>query len=395
MNTQRYDVAIVGGGIVGLSLACALARQTSLSIVILERKTIPSYDVMLNHPRVSAITQTSKKILQSIQVWDEIKNKKTSHFTEIHVWDNQTKLTFNAQSVACAELGYIIENHLIVHALFEQIKKIPNIKWVIDQLEEFDEPQVLLKSRTQCYAAKLVVAADGANSWVRSKANIEVDHCDYHQSAIVCSLTTELLHQNIARQIFLPTGPLAFLPLSDPNLCSIVWTLPKDIAQSYLGLTDEEFNAKLFSVFPYLGRIESTHKRFSFPLSRQSTKAYVKNAIALVGDAAHTVHPLAGQGVNMGLLDAISLVDVIKTSHNQKRNYASLATLRRYERWRKADNFSLFTGIDLIKKCFANQSVLFQGLRSVGMEVTDQSSIIKNLFVRHAIGERQKLPDWI
>jgi 2-octaprenylphenol hydroxylase len=193
--------------------------------------------------------------------------------------------------------------------------------------------------------------------------------------------------------VFLETGPLAFLPLANTHDSSIVWSLPTNLANELILLDDEAFKEKLAQAFSHaLGKVVEIEKRYVFPLRKQQAKCYVQPHIALVGDAAHTIHPLAGQGVNMGLLDAASLAQVISDAVHHRRDFASYATLRRYERWRKADNLTMFNGVDAIKQMFASDKKMIQSLRSQGLNVTNQWRWLKNSFMRHACGDRDGLP---
>ena len=393
---MTYDVLIVGGGITGLTLACALAQKSSLTIGILDtKKPVLSWSLAQYHHRVSAITLASQQIFCSLNVWQQIKNKRVSSFNQVEVYDaNHVKMEFNSREISEGNLGFIIENNVLQDALLENIAEYSHI--------HLHAPEILTKIKTlpdkielstaeKTFSAKLAIAADGAQSWLRQQTGIAVDTHRYDEIAIVATVQTEWSHQKMARQIFLETGPLAFLPLCDEHLCSIVWSLPTDIANTFMTLDDEAFAKKLTETMG-LGAIKKVAPRYLFPLSRQKADHYIQERIALIGDAAHVVHPLAGQGVNMGLLDAASLAEVILDAHQTNRDFSSRHHLRRYERWRRADNFALFSAIDMFKTIFANKKKSMQSLRGLGMKMINQRNEIKNLFTRHATGRRNDLP---
>lgn len=399
-NPETVDVIIVGGGMVGATLACALAQQTALSIALLESQAqSPVWDENNYHHRVSAIALASKRIFESLNIWPLIQEKRVSPFTKIQVWDGvkPAEIVFDSHEIAEPVLGYIIENNVIQKALEEKIDSYPQIKRIapvklIDARETEDCIQ-LISDTDQIYQARLAIAADGAKSWLRAKMNIPIDKNEYAQEGIVATVQTALPHEKIARQVFLDTGPLAFLPLREENLSSIVWSMPTEEAQRLLNLDTESFQKELAKAFSYrLGIIEKIDRRFSFPLAKQQARQYVKSRLALVGDAAHTVHPLAGQGVNMGLLDAASLTEIIVDAVQKRRDFASYSTLRAYERWRRADNLNMLAGVEVIKKLFASDNHSLQLLRSCGLTLTNKMHRIKNIFARHAVGNRAGLP---
>jgi 2-polyprenylphenol 6-hydroxylase len=400
MQTYTHDIIIVGGGIVGLALACALAQQTALSIGILEAQSHfhPWSEDQYYH-RVSAIALSSRRIFQSLRIWDAMQKKRVSPFTQIEVWDAAGKgeIHFDSSEIAESVLGYIIENNVIQAALTEKLTLYPQVKWLAPvQLALFREQKDSVEFVTadeRIFKAKLAVAADGGHSWLRDQAGIAVDKYDYDQEAIVATVRTALPHEKMARQLFLESGPIAFLPLTDEKKSSIVWTLPQKEAKRVLSLDDEKFKDVLGFAFSHrLGEVLEVEKRYAFPLVAQQATHYIKPRVALVGDAAHIVHPLAGQGVNLGLLDAASLAEIIAEAAMKRRDFSNLTTLRRYERWRKADNLAWLAGVEVIKKLFDSDKRSIQRLRSFGLTMTNQSSLIKRIFTRFAVGDRDSLP---
>ena len=394
------DIMIVGGGIVGLTLACALAQRATLSVAVVEANSNPAkWQPNKYFHRVSAITLASQRIFQKLGIWDEIKNKRVSAFKKIHVWDaaGRGEINFNCDDISKTELGFIIENNVIQSTLEEKLKQYQQVKLFFsirpkNLIENLNHVE-LHADDDEIFKAKLIIAADGAHSWIRQHIGIELIEKNYHQHAIVTAVQTELPHQQTAQQVFLKTGPLAFLPLEDPHLSSIVWSLPTEIAEAYAKLGEEIFKDKLAEAFEYkLGAIQTFEKRYVFPISKQEAKQYLKSRVVLVGDAAHVIHPLAGQGVNMGLLDAISLMDTIVDGINHGKDCSNYLMLRRYERWRKADNLSMQTSVDVIKNLFASDHSSIKALRSKGMATINQLNWIKKIFIQQAVGDRENLP---
>lgn len=401
MRKHTSDIMIVGGGMVGLTLACMLAQSTTLSITLLDAQHFeyPWTSDQYQH-RVSAIALSSQRIFKNLKLWETIKAARVSPFKKIEVWDEEGKgeIAFDSKEMAEPNLGYIIENNLLQKVLVEKLKCYPQVSLIggvkLASMTETSTHRQLITP--DClYQATLVVAADGAHSFIREQAGITLDKHAYEQTAIVAEVTTALPHHAVARQVFLPAGPLAFLPLVNACQSSIVWSLPQALAKEYLALDANAFQQALGRAFAYrLGDIEAVGQRFSFPLSRQQAGSYIASRLALVGDAAHTMHPLAGQGVNLGLLDAASLVDVLVDGLHARKSIGSHGLLRRYERWRRADNAALLLGVDKLKALFASDKKSLQVLRSTGLNAINRAAWIKNLLGRHAIGERDNLPQF-
>lgn len=398
MTQYHHDVMIVGGGMVGMTIAILLAQQTELSIALIESaKQAPIWDQTQQAHRVSAITLASQRLFEKMDVWHAIAAKRISPFNKIQVWDAlQHELGFQSNDIAEFVLGYIIENSAIQQSLADKLTLYPQIHLYRDitlQTCEQQAESVTVTSTTNIsITAKLAIAADGANSWLREMANIDCTVNDYGQTAIVTTLTTEWPHEQTARQIFLADGPIAFLPLQDSHTVSLVWSLPHERAQQLMQASDEHFLQRLTTAFPHLGTVLTTDTRYSYPLSKRQATAYQRHRIVLAGDAAHTVHPLAGQGVNMGLMDAACLVEVISDALQAKREFTGVSTLRRYERWRKADNTVMSAGIDLLKNLFASEKPTLTTLRGWGLRFAGRNTSVKNLFTRYATGIRPGLP---
>ena len=391
---KHYDIIIIGAGMVGATLACGLAEEAeNFSIAVIDANApdldwdSDGYDM-----RVSAITRASQTLFKNIGVWDSITNQRANPYRDMFVWDagGKGEIHFDCADMGEADLGHIIENRVIVKALRQRIAELPQIELFCPvQLEsiEFDKDKthLILKVKTQL-SGSLVVGADGTRSWLRQQADIAIKGWDFDQAALVTTVKTEKYHQDTAWQRFLSTGPLAFLPLSD-GYSSIVWSTSPDEAKRLSGISESEFALELEQAFASkLGKIKSVAGRAVFPLRLFETLHYVKPRLALVGDAAHTIHPLAGQGVNLGLADVASLISVITDALNDKKDIGDLKVLRRYERWRRADNRSMLVAMDGLKRLFGSELSAVKGLRSLGLNITDRITPLKNLIMQHAMG---------
>lgn len=390
-----YDVVIVGAGIVGATLACALAASR-LRIAMVEHELpapAPTGDYDL---RVSAITPGSRVILGGVGAWAGIAQQRVCPVEQMHVWDagGTGTIHFDSADIGEPQLAYIIENNAIRAALIERIGHCSNVQLCcprdVDTVDVADtRVELRLTDGTQI-SARVVIGADGSRSRVRQQAGIDLTAWGYAQQGIVATVATEQPHANTAWQRFLSTGPLAFLPLADGQ-CSIVWSVDSEQADTLLAYDDGQFLEALATAFgDRLGAVVATSARAAFPLQRAHAKRYVDSRIALIGDAAHTVHPLAGQGVNLGLLDAAVLTEVLLDADG--RDIGSLQILRRYERWRKGDNLAMLVVTDGLKRLFGNSMAAVAQVRNLGLDVTDSARPVKNLFMRRAAGLEGDLP---
>ena len=395
---MHYDIVIVGGGMVGNTFACALG-DSPLRVALIESQAAPvealdDYDV-----RVSAITLASRAVFENIAAWEAMRARRVSPLREMQVWDAQGsgEIHFDAAELGEAELGYIIENRVIVAATRERLGQFGNVDLfcpsVVSALH-VDSAQVSIELESgERLTAGLVVGADGAHSPIREWAGIHTRGWDYRQTAIVATVKTARLHLACAYQVFLPTGPLAFLPLTD-GLSSIVWSCDQGRAAELLRLEDQAFLRELSATFgDRLGAMESISRRVGYPLSLAHSVDYIGERIALVGDAAHRVHPLAGQGVNLGLLDAASLAQVLLEAAAVKKDIGARAVLRRYERWRKGDNLAMLAVTDAFKRGFGSQRWPQVSLRNAGMRLASRLGPVKQSIMRHAVGLDGDLPE--
>lgn len=392
-----YDIAIIGGGLVGATLACALGEST-LRVGIIENQLTTLAPTDEYDTRVSAITLASRAIFENIGAWRAMQQQRISPLREMQVWDAQGSgaIHFDAADLGEPELGYIIENRVLLSAVHARMAQFDNVDvlcpaQVVDLRREPAAIVIGLQGGGQ-RRATLLVGADGEHSAIRAWAGIRSRSVSYDQTAIVATVETARPHHATAWQVFLPTGPLAFLPL-EGNASSIVWSCDSARAAVLLGLADERFMAELHAAFgDRLGTIQAISQRVGFPLSRAHADHYVDERVALVGDAVHRVHPLAGQGVNLGLLDAATLAQVVLDAVADKKDIGTRAVLRRYQRWRKGDNLAMLVVTDAFKRGFGSQRQPLVSLRNAGMRITDNLSPLKQLIMRHAAGLSGDLP---
>lgn len=394
--SRHYDVVIAGAGMVGTALACALA-DACRRVALLEQRppSPPGADIGL---RVSAISPASQCILQRLNAWPA-NHPRISPYREMRVWDASggQGIHFDSADMGTAQLGWIVENQLLQFTLWRRAAAQTNVTlYCPAQLSDWRREGELIRLELDDatrLTADLLVGADGAQSRVRELAAIAIDRHEYRQCALVATVTTERPHQETAWQRFLPTGPLAFLPLADGR-CSIVWSTRTELAESLLALDTEAFNARLSEAFDQrLGAVQVNGPRALFPLRLQHAQRYVQPGLALIGDAAHVVHPLAGQGVNLGFLDAASLAQVLRQAAARGHPLGALATLRRYERWRRSENQVMLAAMDGIERLFDNALPPLVWLRRNGLALTDQLKPFKRLFAARAMGLEGDLPE--
>ncbi|MGH8377378.1 MAG: UbiH/UbiF/VisC/COQ6 family ubiquinone biosynthesis hydroxylase, partial [Gammaproteobacteria bacterium] len=375
---MEFDLIIVGAGAVGTALVCAL-RNSGLRIAVLDAHEPPRFAAGTELDlRVFALSSASQRILGALGAWETIRATRVSPYTEMHVWDatGSGRIHFDCADVGVSALGYIVENRLILHALWEQLeiaKQITAIYPAQPDAVQFDADAVTLTLQDgQRLHARLLVAADGAGSVTRTLAGIETAGESYAQQAVVAHVRTEKSHCDTAWQCFLPTGPIALLPLQDGRV-SVVWSLDEARAEEIRTLDDAAFCAAVTQASAgVLGKVTTTTPRAAFPLQRLHANEYVRPRFALVGDAAHAVHPLAGQGVNLGLLDMATLTEVILTAQTGQRDIGDLSVLRRYQRARKGDNLAMIIALDSLKRLFSNDIAPLRLLRNAGLRAVDR-----------------------
>ena len=435
--TTEFDLIIAGGGMVGGLLAAAVARQSvmqqvasrqsliqqgdkirtapqPLRICVLEGQMPAEFKPGSNPPydlRVSALSVASQHMLENVGAWQGISKRRMCPFQRLSVWDGQPlqsendqhkpivargRTDFNAADVGAPALGHIVENRVIQLALLEQLQSADNVtlkcptrlvsfradsKWVDVKLDSGERIR-----------GKLLVGADGARSAVRRQAGIDVNRTLYPQHALVATIETELPQQNITWQRFVPTGAQAFLPLSGSR-ASMVWYHSEEEVTRLKALPDKQFIEAMQQCFPSeLGAIKQLYERGSFPLVKSHAKNYIANRVALIGDAAHTVHPLAGQGVNLGLLDAGALAEVIIDAIVKHRDIGERRQLRRYERWRRGENALMINAFDGFFHVFKTQPLPVRQLRRTALDIANNVRPLKNFLMGHAMGINGNLP---
>lgn len=400
-NVQSVDIAIVGGGMVGLAVACGLQGSGLRVAVIESHQPQPVEADAAPQLRVSAINAASEKLLSRLDVWNEIIAERASRYHGMEVWDKDSfgRIAFDDESLGYSHLGHIIENGVIHHALWRKAQRSQDITLMapaeLAQVAWGENEAFLTLKDGNMLTARLVIGADGANSWLRNKADIPLTSWDYRHHALVATIRTTEPHQAIARQVFHGEGILAFLPLSDPHLCSIVWSLPPDDAAKMQQADAAAFNQALNVAFDNrLGLCEVESERQVFPLTGRYARQFAAHRLALVGDAAHTIHPLAGQGVNLGFMDAAELIDEIRRLHAQGKDFGQHFYLRRYERSRKHSAALMLAGMQGFRELFAGVNPAKKLLRDIGLKLADTLPGVKPQLIRQAMGLND-LPAWL
>lgn len=399
---EKADVVIIGAGIAGSALAVALSGNgVSVAIVeaqSLQRKTLPQERQLLSYDnRVSALTPKSVGLLSRLGAWDSIAAYRHCAYAHMTVWDAQGtgRIEFDCTELDVPALGHIVENRAVVDSLQERLEALPEIRCYspqrLESLERLDTGQMLIQldDDTQLRAS-LVVGADGALSRVREMMGFETREWDYGHRAIVATVQVAKPHDDTAWQRFLPSGPLAFLPLPSPpeaHFCSIVWSVEEALADELLALDDTAFCAQLGRAFENnLGGVIASSPRFAFPLRQRHAVNYTQPGVALIADAAHTIHPLAGQGINLGLQDVAALAEEILAAHARGLSPGQPEALARYQRRRKGENLLMMGAMDGFKRLFEIDALPIRWLRNAGMRGVNQMGPLKQRLMRHAMG---------
>lgn len=393
---EHFDVIVVGGGMVGATLACGLGHSDLKVAVIEDRPPRPFSPEQVHDLRVSALSIASRKILATLGAWQGIALRRLCPFRRMRVWEERGETEFCSDDIDQPELGYIVENRIIQLALLERMQDFANITLLCPARTEWIDYRghysTVELDNGRRLSGHLLIAADGGQSEVRQSAGIGVAQRDYDQQALVLSVATAYEQQDITWQRFMPSGPQAFLPLPGRH-ASLVWYHAPEEVRRLKSLADQELLAELYRAFPdCLGGIEHILAKGSFPLKRQHAQEYVKNGVALIGDAAHMIHPLAGQGVNIGLLDAAALAQVLVTAVLNRQDIGALEVLKDYEAMRRQDNWLMMTTMDLFYRVFGQSNLPLKLFRNLGLGLADHLIPAKLKVMRYAMGLEGNLP---
>ena len=390
MSSDNFDVIVAGAGLVGACTALALAGK-GFRVAIVEavapRENVDisavNYDL-----RVSAISPRSRGILQQLGAWQQLADERVCYYQQMHIWHQhgQASIAFDAVDLASDNLGAIVENRLLQQTLLQACERQSRIEWFMP-----DHIQTLLENHAggvelrldsgRHLAAGLLIAADGRNSPTRALAGFDAQVGQYQQTAIVANVETENPHRYTAWQRFLSTGPLAFLPLANGQ-SSIVWSCDNELAAQLASAADDEFCDALGEAFEFkLGRVSACSDRLSFPLGWHHCEHWVKDRVMLIGDAAHSVHPLAGQGVNLGFSD----VEIFAVLVGDRLDSIPQRQLRRYERQRKSETWLAANSFSALKWIYGLDQKWVSQIRNLGMRVVDQTPCVKRTLLNRAV----------
>ncbi len=400
------EVVIVGAGMVGAALACLLGEAgVEVALVDAREALLDPEAVGRGQPamRVSALTPVSQRLLERLGAWEWMAARRVSPYRHMQVWDAEGsgEVSFSADQAGVPILGHIVENDVTLAALERRLRALPSVQLVLGgrvaglEAAEGEARRVRLADG-RCLVAPLVVAADGARSPLRELAGIETRERDTGHRAVVTTVRVARAHGEVARQAFLPTGPLAFLPLcleGESHYCSIVWSTSPEEAERLQGLSPEALGQALAAAIDHrLGEVTVVERTVAFPLVQRHAERYVLPGLALVGDAAHSIHPLAGQGVNLGLMDAAVLAEELLAARRRGVGLGNERWLGRYARRRRADNAGMLALMDGFRLLFGARHPALALARNLGMSGVDRLTPVKRLLLQQATGHRGRLP---
>lgn len=393
---QTFDATIIGGGMVGLTAAIGLARH-GFEVAVIDRAPIGDLTAVEYDGRASALAFATCRMLEALGIWAHMEPH-AQPINEIRVSDGPSllHLHFDHKALGDGPLGHMVENRHTRLALFNRVEEMEGISLFmassVETLEtSAEESRVTLESgETIC--SKLLIGADGRGSMVRKKAAIPVSTFEYKQHGIVCSIEHEISHQGIAHERFLPSGPFAILPLTG-NRASLVWTEKSHLVETIMGLSDRAFTAEVQRrVGDFLGEVKPIGGRWAYPLTLQYADTLTDTRMVILGDAAHGIHPIAGQGLNLGLRDVAALVETLSDAATVGLDIGSEQALSSYTQWRHTDNASLISVTDLLNRLFSNDIGPIRAARDIGLAAVEQVQPLKNFFMSHARGTVGDLP---
>ncbi|MCG6656722.1 UbiH/UbiF/VisC/COQ6 family ubiquinone biosynthesis hydroxylase [Halomonas campisalis] len=404
-ESQRCEAIIVGGGMVGAALA-ALLGEAGVAVTLLDARPtlLDAERVGRGRParRVSALTPVSQRLLEGMGAWEWMRQRRVTPYRHMQVWDAEGsgEVAFSADQAGVPVLGHIVENDVVLAALEARLVALPSVTLGLSArvagLNETPDGREVVLEDGRRLSAPLVVAADGARSPLRTLAGIEVSARDTGHVAVVTTVRNARPHGGVARQVFLPGGPLAFLPLTvedDDRYCSIVWSTAPEEAERLTGLSAQALGEALGAAFAHrLGEVEVVDGAMAVPLTQRHAECYTQRGFALVGDAAHTIHPLAGQGVNLGLMDAAVLAEEVLAGRRRGLAIGEAGVLGRYARRRRGDNAAMLALMDGFRLLFGTSNPALTLARNLGMSGVDRLTPVKRLLMRQAIGHRGRLP---
>ncbi len=393
---SEVEILVVGGGMVGGTLACALGGA-GLTVALVDPQPAPVQTAAAFDGRASAIATGSKQVLAAVGVWPEIAGD-AEPIIDIRVSDGSSPLFlhYDNADLGAGPLGYIVENRVLRRSIFDRLNGLAGVTLhegrMVASLTRGPNNVVAVLDDGSNVRAALAIAADGRRSPTRADAGIGVTEWRYRQTGIVCTVAHARPHDGVAQERFLPSGPFAILPMTGDR-SSIVWTERADLAPAMMALDEPEFTAELGLRFgDYLGALRVVGPRFSYPLALSHADSYFAQRLALAGDSAHAIHPIAGQGFNLGLRDVAALAEVVIDAARLGIDIGSTAVLERYERWRRFDNALMLAVTDGLNRLFSNDIGPLRLARDVGLAMVNQAPPLKRVLMRHAMGLVGDLP---